>query len=180
MGQLHTIAVDVALSLVDLHAHGIAHGDIKPDNILISDDGHLRVADPLGNGFGCTVVLSRHHGGTPGYWAPEVRAGGAISSSGDVYSYGATLYELLTGRRPQDGQRFDPVSEGYVNAPKVTEIIVACCQAGPRARPSAPEVLRMLRGESWDAIQTGRVQRQGLVAAALLVGLVYLGLRSVK
>jgi serine/threonine protein kinase len=75
--QLHAVATEVGLAVADLHAHGVAHGDIKPDNILIADDGHLRVADPLGNGIGCTVLFSQHHGGTPGYWAPEVRTGGA-------------------------------------------------------------------------------------------------------
>jgi serine/threonine protein kinase len=178
--QLHAIATEVGLSVADLHAHGVAHGDVKPDNVLIADDGHLRVADPLGNGVGCTVLFSQHHGGTPGYWAPEVRAGGAISFPGDVYSYGATLYELLTGRRPQDGQRLDPTSESYLDAPMIMGIITACCQSSPSARPSMQEVLRMLRGERWATIQAARMQRQGLLATVCVIGLVCAGLRLAK
>jgi serine/threonine protein kinase len=180
LAQLHSIATEVGLSLLDLHVHGVAHGDIKPDNVLISDDGHLRVADPLGNGLGCTVLFSQHHGGTPGYWAPEVQAGGAISFPGDVYSYGATLFELLTGSRPQDGQHLDPTLGNNGNAPKITEIIMACCQSDPRKRPSMQEVLRILRGEEWTAIQTERMQRQGLLAAVCVIGLVCVGLRLAK
>jgi serine/threonine-protein kinase len=72
-----------ARSLAALHARHIDHDDFKPDNILITDEGNLQLADPLGNGFGCTVLFAQNHGGTPGYWAPEIRAGGPISEAGD-------------------------------------------------------------------------------------------------
>jgi serine/threonine protein kinase len=178
--QLQAVATEVGLSLADLHAHGVAHGDIKPDNVLISDDGHLRVADPLGNGMGCTVLFSQHHGGTPGYWAPEVHAGGAISFPGDVYSYGATLFHLVTGCRPQDGQQLDRTMGSNVGAPKIMEIIMACCQSDPTTRPTMPEVLRILRGEHWTAIQAERIQRQGFLAVVCLIGLLFVGVRLAK
>ncbi len=158
-GQLHSVAVEVD-----------AHGDIKPDNILLSHNGQLHVADPLGNGAHCTMLFAENHGGTPGYWAPEVRAGRPISRAGDIYSYGAMLYHLLTGRKPRDGQRLDPASEGYTNAPKIREIIVACCHFEPKARPTIQEVLRMLRGEEWAKIQAERKQRRELLTAACVVG----------
>lgn len=174
--QLYSVARELALTLATLHAARIAHGDVKPDNILVAHDGRLQVADPLGNGIGCTVLFSQNHGGTPGYWAPEVRAGGPISFAGDAYSYGATLYELLTGRRPQDGQRLDPSSEDYVNAPIVRQIIAACCDSNPHARPNMQEVLRMLNGEQWAGIQAERRQNQERVTAACVIGgLVLLG-----
>ena len=93
------------VTLANLHAGYDVHGDVKPDNVLVTQEGRLQVADPLGNGSVFTMLFFENHGGTPGYWAPEVRAGGPISYAGDVHSYGATLYELLTGRRPRDGQR---------------------------------------------------------------------------
>ena len=169
-GQLHAVAMEIATTLATLHATNIAHGDIKPDNILITHDGHLRVADPLGNGVGCTMLFSHNRGGTPGYWAPEVCAGAPISCPADVYSYGALLYELLTGRKPKDGQKFDPVSEGYVNAPIVVQVIVACCCNIPAARPTMEEVLRILRGEQWADIQAERKKRQDQVAAVCFCG----------
>ena len=168
--QLEIVARQLAQALAALHAAHIANGDFKPDNILISPDGQLRVADPLGNGFGCTVLFAQHHGGTPGYWAPEVRNRAPISYASDVFSYGATLYELLTGRRPQDGQRLDPATEGYTGVPKICEIIRACCQANPYARPNMQEVLRMLDGTEWSAIESARTAKRQLVAAGCVVG----------
>jgi serine/threonine protein kinase len=173
--QLQVIAIEVANTLAALHTRYIKNGDVKPDNILVADDGRLKLADPLGSGVGCTMFFSEHHGGTPGYWAPEVQRGGPISYAGDVYSYGTTLYHLLTGRKPKDGQRLDPPSEGYVTAPKIRELITACCQASPNARPSMQEVLRMLRGEQWSDIQATRMQKRQLLAACVLGGIVLLG-----
>ncbi len=178
--QLHNIAKELALILANLHAAYVEHGDVKPDNILVSQDGQLQVADPLGNGVGCTVLFSQHHGGTPGYWAPEIRAGGSISQAGDVYSYGATLYELLTGRKPQDGQRLDPSSNGYMKAPKIREIIAACCQSHPNARPSIGEVLRMLDGQGWTDIQMERNQRQQLLTGTGIVACLLLLVAALK
>ncbi len=173
--QLQAVATEVATTLAALHAKYIKNGDVKPDNILITDDGRLKLADPLGSGIGCTMFFSEHHGGTPGYWAPEVRAGAPISYAGDVYSYGATLYHLLTGRRPKDGQQLDPTSEGYVRAPKIRELIAVCCQANGNARPNMPVVLRMLRGEKWSDIQATRMQqKQQLLAAACALGAILL------
>lgn len=168
--QLHGIATDLAQTVGGLHAGFVTHGDIKPDNIMVSDDGKLRVADPLGNGIGCTVLFSENRGGTPGYWAPEIRAGAPISQSGDSYSYGSTLYQLLTGRQPTDGQLPDPNRAFYKRATQIREVIGACCQPQPDVRPTMPEVLRMLNGELWANIQLERKQRQQLVRAACILG----------
>src|SRR6266851_5347327 len=166
--QLRAVARQLASVLANLHSQLIYHGDIKPDNILISGEGHLQVADPLGNGFGCTVLFSENHGGTPGYWAPEVRNGGPIHSAGDAYSFGATLYELSTGRRPQDDQDLDlgPWADA-----KIREIIIGCCNSDPGLRPTMKDTLRLLEGERWEDIQTERRQRQELVGLCVLGGL---------
>jgi eukaryotic-like serine/threonine-protein kinase len=174
-GQLHAVATELAITLAAFHARWCAHGDFKPDNVLVSQDGRPLVADPLGNGLGCAGLFSQNKGGgTPGYRAPEVRAGGPISKAGDVYSYGATLYALLTGHRPQDGQRLDLILDGYGNAPKIQEVIAACCQFDSNERPTMQEVLRVLRGEQWASIQAARKQRQQLMAVACLIAIVVL------
>ncbi len=168
--QLHAVATEIALTLAALRAAYIKHGDVKPDNVLVSDDGRLKVADPLGSGVGCTMLFSENHGGTQGYWAPEIRAGGPISYAGDVRSYGAMLYELLTGRKPRDDQPLYLSEKERAHAPKICEIIVACCQTEPDSRPTMQEVLRMLRGEQWTDIQVERKQRQELLTAVCIVG----------
>jgi serine/threonine protein kinase len=171
--ELRAVAAELAAVLANLHAQAIFHGDVKPDNILVSWEGHIQVADPLGNGFGCTVLFSQNRGGTPGYWAPEVRGGAPIHAAGDVYSLGATLYELSTGRRPADDQNLDP---GPWTEAKIREIIVACCNSNPGERPTMSEVIRLLGNERWENIQAQRRQRQGLVGACVLCGLAFLGI----
>lgn len=166
--QLRTVASELATALAILHEQSIFHGDIKPDNILVSWDGHIQVADPLGNGLGCTVLFSENHGGTPGYWAPEVRNGAPIHPAGDVYSLGATLYELSTGQKPQDGQNLDP---GPWADAKMREIILACGNKDPGLRPTMKDIIRLLRGERWEDIQTQRRQHQELVGTCVLGGL---------
>lgn len=178
--QLRAIAAELAHTVAKLHEAYEAHGDIKPDNILVTRDGKLQVADPLGNGTLFTILFSENRGGTPGYWAPEIRIGGSISRAGDIYSYGATMYHLLTGRRPVDGRRLDASSEGYVNAPTIREVIAACCQLEPRMRPNMNEVLRMLRGEHWADIQTVRKQRQQLVELSVVGGLLLLAVSALR
>lgn len=168
--QLMAIAIDLAGTLADVHARFDAHGDVKPDNILVTDDGHLQVADPLGNGINCTIVFAQNHGGTPGYWAPEISAGGAVSAAGDVHAYGATLFHIATGRRPYDGQRLDVDVKTCRMPEKIKEVIMACCQPSAGDRPSMKEVLRILGGERWIDIEAANQRGRGLLAAACVLG----------
>jgi serine/threonine-protein kinase len=90
------------------HQRGILHRDLKPSNVLLTADGTPKITD-----FGLAKILDTDYGlsrgeallGTPGYMAPEQAAGDAtkVGASADVYSLGAILYELLTGRVPFQG-----------------------------------------------------------------------------
>jgi tetratricopeptide (TPR) repeat protein len=91
-----------------MHQRGILHRDLKPSNVLLMDDGTPKITD-----FGLAKVLDADGGpsrsqallGTPNYMAPEQAAGDTqkVGVSADVYSLGAILYELLTGRAPFQG-----------------------------------------------------------------------------
>lgn len=143
--QLQVVATQLAEALLAFHKAEIAHGDFKPDNVLVGEGGDLRVADPLGNGAGCTVLYAANRGGTPGYWAPEVAKGGPISRPGDVFSFGATLYHMATGRAPQDGQTLDPQAIGALVPKHIRAIILVCCRPDPASRPRLSQVLTMLQ-----------------------------------
>ncbi|MBJ9974046.1 bifunctional protein-serine/threonine kinase/phosphatase [Pseudomonas sp. S75] len=98
-------ALDIATALLRalgmLHRRNILHRDVTPDNLLLGDDGDLRLLD-----FGLAYCpgLSTHDpavlSGTPNYIAPEAYAGAAPSAAQDLYSAGVTLYFLLTGHYP--------------------------------------------------------------------------------
>lgn len=168
--QLQNIASELAWTLANLHAAFEVHGDVKPDNVLVTRDGGLQIADPLGNGTVFTMLFRGNRGGTPGYWAPEVHSGRPISRAGDAYSYGVTLHHLLTGCKPEDGQRLYLSPDDHARSPKICEIITACLRIEPRSRPSMQEVLQMLRGKSWAEIQAHRKQREEALAGIVIGG----------
>lgn len=175
--QLHAVACDLAWTLANLHGTGDAHGDVKPDNILVTDQGELQVADPLGNGTLLTRLFSPNSGGTPGYIAPEIAAGGPISAAGDVYSYGETLHHLATGRVLNAVDDLDHSLAVFRDNQDIYETIRACCQTDPNARPSMKDVLRMLDGMTWKAIQLEQKQAQERFGTLLFGGLlVFAGL----
>jgi eukaryotic-like serine/threonine-protein kinase len=174
--QLQQVAENLAVTLATLHTAFDLHGDFKPDNVLLTKKGLIQVADPLGNGTLFTILFAENRGGTPGYMAPEIIAGATISRASDVYSYGATIYHLLTGKVPQHGQRLDPASEGCGYAPPMCELVTACCDPNPSVRPTMQEVLQMLRGKSWASIKESRKQREEFVKGAFVFGgLIVLG-----
>lgn len=96
-------ACEIMLGLEELHRMNIIYRDLKPDNVLLDLEGHARLSD-----FGVSVQVSARErfsvkgkrAGTPGYMSPEMLAGHRYGAPSDVWSYGATLYELLHGCRP--------------------------------------------------------------------------------
>jgi serine/threonine protein kinase len=94
------------------HAHdaGLVHRDVKPGNLLLRDDGVLKIAD-FGIARAAETTRYTQLGtvlGTAAYLAPEQAAGEDVTAAADIYSLGAVLYELLTGRPPYE---FDSLAE---------------------------------------------------------------------
>ncbi len=114
-----SIGVQVACALDHAHRHGIVHRDIKPDNILFDEDGHVALTD-----FG--IATARFHGrltavgramGTPHYMSPEQAMGKLVDGRSDLYAVGLLLYEMLLGRPPFDGE--DSYAVGYKHVHEV-------------------------------------------------------------
>jgi serine/threonine protein kinase len=146
------------------HAHdaGLVHRDVKPANLLVDDDGVLKITD-FGIALAAEATRLTELGtilGTAAYLSPEQATGEEVTAAADLYSLGAVLYELLTGRAPLEfgsltevaaKQRqglIVPVRDLEPSAPQPLEATVMRCLArDPRFRPrSAAELSQELAG----------------------------------
>jgi tRNA A-37 threonylcarbamoyl transferase component Bud32 len=114
------LALQITRALSFAHANGLVHRDVKPQNVLLDDEGRAKVTD-----FGIARALDVQAGitqtgtvmGTSDYIAPEQARGTKASEQTDVYSLGAVLYELLTGEVPFRGDNFVAVAMRHINEP---------------------------------------------------------------
>ncbi|HEY1135779.1 MAG TPA: protein kinase, partial [Nocardioides sp.] len=102
------------------HRAGIVHRDVKPENVLIADDGRVKVAD---FGLAKAVDADSHHTttggvliGTVSYLAPELVVDGTADARADVYALGVVLHELLTGEKPHQGETPIQIAYKHVHA----------------------------------------------------------------
>ena len=152
----------VLAGLAAAHAAGIAHRDVKPENVLLGDNHAIKVAD-----FGLARLLSdathTKSGiliGTPAYLAPEQVAGGRTDFRTDVYATGIMLFELLTGRQPYTGDSPLTVAYRHVNEvvpppsslvpglpPALDSLVALATSRDPELRPAdAGQFLSAVKG----------------------------------
>lgn len=98
-----SIAIQVSMGLEAAHSHGIVHRDVKPQNIIISTDGKVKVTDFGIARAASSNTISSNAMGSVHYSSPEQVRGGYSDEKSDIYSLGITLYEMVTGVVPFDG-----------------------------------------------------------------------------
>lgn len=144
------IAIQVAQGIAAAHEQHIIHRDIKPQNMIISRDGNVKVAD-----FGIARAVSSQTMnatavGSVHYISPEQARGGYCDERSDIYSFGITMYEMVTGRAPFEGDNTVAVALAHLETPitppsqlnpvvssGLEQIILKCTQKKPDRRYSS-------------------------------------------
>ena len=149
------IGADVAAALAAAHGAGVVHRDVKPGNVLIGDDGVVKITD-----FGISRAVEDVTGtltsvvvGTPAYLSPEVARGDRASFPSDVYSLGSTLYAAVEGKPPYGfadnaiallyrvgAGQFEPPD----NAGPLTDVLMSLLRAEPGDRPTMAQASKAL------------------------------------
>jgi len=157
----------ILAGLAAAHQAGIVHRDVKPENVLITPDGRVKVVD-FGLARASAAVGNTRAGqiiGSVAYIAPEQVTGAVTDARTDVYSAGILLFEMLTGRQPYTGETPLAVAYAHVNSdvpavgsvvggviPAVDQLVGAATSRDPQWRPASADVfwraVRSLRGLS--------------------------------
>ena len=130
------IAIQVAQGMAAAHDQHIVHRDIKPQNMIISRDGKVKVAD-----FGIaravsTQTIGMNAVGSVHYISPEQAKGGYSDARSDIYSMGVTIYEMVTGRLPFEGDNTVTVALAHLE-----DAVVPASELNPEVTPSLDRII---------------------------------------
>ena len=180
--RVREIGLDCCRGLQHAHAAGLVHRDIKPHNLLADREGLVKIAD-----FGVARSLEETQLtmvgsvlGSARYLSPEQAAGRPVTPAADIYSLGVTLYELLTGRTPHQGDSLTelaqqravpppPIAELVPDVPGALETaVMSCLEVDPKRRPRSAAALALALGAS-DSMAATRILAAAPVERTLVM-----------
>lgn len=186
ISELERIAAGLSEALAYIHANGVVHRDLKPDNVWLEPSGRVCLID-LGVAKimdQASLTVTGSHFGTPAYMSPEAfRDSKSVTASSDIWSLGVMLYEAATGRLPFPGRSAATIIAKIAN-PNLTPprllredvpegfaaVIGRCLTRDPRTRSSAADLYGLLTGKRPPdaAAASGRISpRWGLIGATV-------------
>jgi len=198
------LLIDVARGLAAVHAAGVIHRDIKPDNVIVGADGRARLGDfglarsgrasperlaprsptdePIAAGTPGTAVA-----GTPAYMAPEVLRGATATAASDQFSFGITAYEVLGGRRPFPGRTWaelaSAIDRGSIGVLRsvpawLDTAIRRCLAADPARRATSLAAIADVLANQSQRRRPARWIATALAAAAIASGVTWMATRN--
>jgi eukaryotic-like serine/threonine-protein kinase len=152
-----TLGTQICAGLAAVHAAGLVHRDVKPQNLLLRTDGVLKLGDfGIAAGHeGTRLTLAGTVLGTAGYLAPEQARGEQVTAAADIYAVGAVLYELLTGEPARTAGSLAELGSEDVEPPdlgsrvpgappELVAAVTACLSVRPEDRPPSAAALERL------------------------------------
>lgn len=163
------LAVQIADGVADAHSHGIIHGDLRPETVIVTAKGSAKILDfglaPWTKGGTLRAAAAANPDGLPpesaavlGYLSPEQALGGAVDTRTDVFSLGALTYEMVTGRNP---------FAGPTAAATVMNVIQGKCTPASEVNPAAPSELEAILARALTPDLAQRQQSAASLAAEL-------------
>ena len=155
--QVLDIVVQVAQGLAYAHENGIVHRDVKPSNIMVVRDGHVKITD-FGIARMASSAVRTQTGmvlGSPKYMSPEQVMGKPIDHRSDIFSLGVMLYEMLTGQVPFNGENVNAIMYRILNTVPTPPSIL---------NPAVPDMLNFIVAKALAKTPNDRYRDAGELA----------------